>query len=358
MTNTEHLLDPLRRDQISLFGLDVHAKQITFVDSGAGSPKPARRCTESELLAMVQRAIARGEKVYTCYEAGCFGYVLHRKLSALGATNYVVMPQDWDERKERIKNDKRDARELWQRLHRYLGGDQRAFCVVRVPSEAEELRRARVRLRNTLVRQRVQVSVRGSSILLCHGLPTARDWWRPRHWSKLTKELPAAICQLVEPWRELVLDLRRRQHALEKEITQSVDATQIPIGVGSWSWECLSAELCDWHRFRNRGQISSYTGLCPSERSSGRRRRQGSINKHGNAHVRHHLVEMLWRMVRFQPQWRGLRKHRVLLDPQGSSRQRRKAAVAAARLLAIDLWRLATGQTTPERLSLRMPASR
>jgi hypothetical protein len=33
---------------------------------------------------------------------------------------------------------------------------------------------------------------------------------------------------------------------------------------------------------------------------------------------------------------------------------RRKCAVAAARKLAVDLWRLATHQTTPEKLHLTM----
>ena len=36
---------------------------------------------------------------------------------------------------------------------------------------------------------------------------------------------------------------------------------------------------------------------------------------------------------------------------------RRKLAVAAARRIAIDLWRLATGQTTPEKLHLLMPTA-
>ncbi len=34
----------------------------------------------------------------TCYEAGAFGVHLHRRLEELGIKNYVVQPQDWDER--------------------------------------------------------------------------------------------------------------------------------------------------------------------------------------------------------------------------------------------------------------------
>ena len=355
MKNTEHHTDILRPRKINVLGLDVHAKQIVLVAGSDGRAKPAQSRSESEVLALVQRAIGSGEKVYSCYEAGCFGYVLHRKLTALGAVNYVIMPQDWDQRHERRKNDKRDARELWQRLSRYLNGDEEAFCVVRVPTVQEEMRRARVRQRNTLARERTQMSVRGRSVLLCHGISSVRDWWRPGAWERLKKSIPAAICALVEPWREFILELRKRQLILEKDITSGVDLAQIPVGVGAWSWECLSAELCDWQRFRNRRQIASYTGFCPSEHSTGGRRRQGSINKHGNPEVRHTLIEMLWRMVRFQRGWRGLKKAPALLDDQAGARQRRRAAVSAARLLAIDLWRLATGQTTPQKLGLRMP---
>ena len=38
--------------------------------------------------------IAQGWRVVSCYEAGPFGYVLHRQLTALGATNYVIRPRN------------------------------------------------------------------------------------------------------------------------------------------------------------------------------------------------------------------------------------------------------------------------
>ena len=45
----------------------------------------------------------------TCYEAGAFGFHLHRRLEELGIKNYVVQPQDWDERGKGVKNDRLDA---------------------------------------------------------------------------------------------------------------------------------------------------------------------------------------------------------------------------------------------------------
>ena len=60
----------------------------------------------------------------------------------MGITNYVVRPRDWDEYGRKVKTDKRDATALADCLDRYGNGNQRAFCVVRVPSEEEEQQRS------------------------------------------------------------------------------------------------------------------------------------------------------------------------------------------------------------------------
>lgn len=50
--------------------------------------------TFEELLLFVARQQKLAGKVYTCYEAGPFGYHLHRRLEAMGVFNFVVQPQD------------------------------------------------------------------------------------------------------------------------------------------------------------------------------------------------------------------------------------------------------------------------
>jgi len=47
-------------------------------------------------------------------------------------------------------------------------------------------------------------------------------------------------------------------------------------------------------RFANPRQLMSYVGLVPGERSSGPKRRQGSITKAGNSAARRMLVEVAW----------------------------------------------------------------
>lgn len=115
----------------------------------------------------------------------------------------------------------------------------------------------------------------------------------------------------------------------------------------------LLREVCDWHRFKNRRQVSSYTGLCPGVQQSGGRKRDGAINRYGNPGMRALLIELVWRLARWQPSYPPVRS---LVARIARGAARRKCAVAAARRLAVDLWRLATGQTTPEKLNLIAPA--
>src|SRR5436305_392302 len=73
-------------------------------------------------------------------------------------------------------------------------------------------------------------------------------------------------------------------------------AKPLPAGVGKLTAQMLEREICDWTRFKNRRQVASYTGLCPREDSTGPRRFQGAINKHGNRRLRPLLVECMWRL--------------------------------------------------------------
>ena len=92
-------------------------------------PKPPQRFTPKDLLAWVQKQIAQGWRVISCYEAGPFGYVLHRQLTALGVTNYVIRPRNWDDQHQRVKTDRTDARAMLNALDRFVAGNPHALAV-------------------------------------------------------------------------------------------------------------------------------------------------------------------------------------------------------------------------------------
>jgi transposase len=92
----------------------------------------------------------------------------------------------------------------------------------------------------------------------------------------------------------------------------------------------LVAELFEVARFSTPRQLMSYLGLVPSEHSSGTSRRQGSITKSGNRHVRRALVNAARHYTR-RPNvgLRAPRRHRG--DGQTGNPPRRAGTAAAAR---------------------------
>jgi transposase len=127
---------------------------------------------------------------------------------------------------------------------------------------------------------------------------------------------------------------------------------ELPKGLGKLTFVTLLCEIGDWNRFTNRKQVAAFTGLCLRESSSGKKKRYGHISKHGNPRVRSVLVELAWRLVRWQPDCKLIEKHKDKLTQEAFCGNKKKAIVAISRQLSIDLWRLFTEQTTMEKLGL------
>jgi transposase len=335
-------------------GVDIHQEfYVVAVQHDHATPQPPRRLRPGEFVAWVERLLARGHRVFVVYEACGFGFGLCRRLEALGATCYVIAPRKLDEQGKRVKTDALDAGTLCQRLSRYVEGNQKELAVIRVPSEAEEQLRHVHRQREDLVRARTKLQAQGRSLLVNHGHPAPQRWWRRTGWSALEKLLPGWLLARLAVYRPLLEVLDAQIAALTLELEKAAPA-KLPSGMGRLTSVVVSREVCDWRRFRNRRQVSSYTGLCPGEYSSGGKRVPGSVTKHGNPRLRSALVELAWRLVRFQPQYPPVRKRLSILakGAKATGAARKKAIVAVARQLAVDLWRLHTGQCSAEKLGL------
>jgi transposase len=353
-TNAKRLIERIlaSKCEVVKLGVDVHARDVVVcVQLDGALPQRPQKMNAQQLVALVRALVAAGRKVYVCQEAGPCGYGLHRQLVQAGATSYVVVATALaDGRKQ--KTDGLDATALTDKLDRYLRGNTKAFTVVNVPTPAQEQDRARGRLRDQLKRSRHQWEARGRSLLLAQGHHVSGPWWRPARWEELRAQLPDWLAVELEVMRTVLLNLDTQEKARRTEL-EAAAPRSLPKAVGALTWVLLAREICDWQRFRNRRQVASYTGLCPGGYQSGATQRDGPINRHGNPRVRHLLLELVWRLVRWQPAYPPLCR---LVDGTATGAARRKLAVAAARRLAIDLWRLATGQTTAEKLHLLVPA--
>jgi transposase len=336
-------------------GIDVHQDfYVVVMQEGGGNPKPPQRFVKEAFLYWAAKLKQKsGAEIYAVYEACGFGFCLQRRLSALAIQCYVVCPQKLDERNKRVKTDGLDAKALCLRLDRFVQGNRHALAMVRVPSEEEERSRAIHRQREQLVKVRKVLEAQGRSLMVNHGLEPLQQWWKERTFSKLP--VPGWMKQSLGNTQPILIALQQKITALTLQL-QSAAASDQPRGLGKMTSVVIDREIGNWHRFNNRRQIASYTGLCPGEYSSGQKRLQSCVTKHGNPRLRAALVELAWRMVRFQPNYRAVHKWKARLrkGQLTTGPKRKKAIVALARQLAVDLWRIRTGRLTQEQLGLEI----
>ena len=138
------------------------------------------------------------------------------------------------------------------------------------------------------------------------------------------------------------------------------------LGIKLVTATAVSAEIGNFARFKKASSFMAFTGLVPSEISSGGSRKQGRITKTGNRHVRRLLVEAAWHYYDARPGVSAdLQKRREGVPPEvvdiaekARLRLRRKASrmraahkkpnkitTALARELAGFIW--AAAQATP-----------
>jgi transposase len=307
------------------------------------------------------------EELVACYEAGPTGYDTYRLLTSLGVRCDVIAPALIPRRPgQRVKTDRIDARNL-ARLHR--AGE---LTTIRIPTAEEEALRDLVRAREHLNDDRRRAQQRVKSFLLRHGrrFPGGTRGWTTRfdEWVRSQRfDDPAA--QLAFRHHLSARDLRTTQLGqIDAELERA--AAQPPLadpvarmrclkGFDTLSAATMQAEVCDFRRFATASAFMAFTGLVPSEHSSGDREHRGSITKSGNRHLRRVLVEAAWSYrhrpnvspklrTRMQGQgadvlafcWKAQVRLHARFHRVAARRGRNKAAVAVARELSGFVWAL------------------
>ena len=340
--------------------IDMHLKSYRVVRQlDFSAPQPAQRFEPAKFYPWLQKQIGQARRVVVCYEAGCFGYEPARRMQALGAEVLVIAPQDWDEQRKRQVNDQLDAAVMCRRLSDYLCGHRKALSIVHIPSREEEARRAQGRLREQLRLHLQRMRAMGRSLLLQRELVVSGRWWSAANWPRIQAQMPDWVIAQLEAWKKIIAVTERELAALEATLAAAAPK-QLFVGEGELSHELIARELIDPHRFKNGRQVGNYFGLCPSESSSGDRHQLGAITKHGSPRLRGLMIQLAWRVVIFQPKYRGMQRWQSVLGlgvEKTSGAARKKAIVALARQLAVDLWRIATGRIKAEEVGLVLRAS-
>ncbi len=355
-TTQTNTAKPATTVQLIKIAIDMHRDNYRVVRQLDHSvPQPAQRFTKEKFFSWLTKQQQQAQRVVVCYEAGCFGYRPARRMIKMGVEALVIAPQSWDEQGKNQVNDKFDAQVMCRRLSDYLDGHHKALSVVHIPSPEEELARGQGRFRQQLRSEIRRMQAMGRSLLLLQELVVRGRWWRGTTWAQILETMPLEVVRQLEVWKSLIEQLEKQATAVERELEKKTESEQKLFGEGALTHTLLGLEMINMTRFTNRRQVANYFGLCPSESSSGQSRRLGSITKRGNPRLRTLMVELAWRIFFFQPDYVGLNKWReLLLDKKSSAAARKKAIVAVARRLAVDLWRIRSGKAQPQDLGLRI----
>jgi transposase len=290
--------------QSVFIGIDVHKK--TYAVTAISDSKIVKRDT---MTACPDKFIAycfkhfSGASIFTAYEAGFSGFVLHRQLIEKGTHSIVVHASSIEiSSRDRVKTDKRDSLKIATQL-----STGRLKCI-NIPSKEREAFRFISRLREKFVRDRTRIGVQVKSFLNLNGLIAPNESKKiSRKWilSFLERlddsEISFNLRMMAKRWIETDdniadVDFRLKlQAASESELEKIYKSAP---GIGTVACRVLINELGDMSQFKNEGALFSFTGLTPQEYSSGEHIRQGHISRQGRSILRKILVQASWKAIK------------------------------------------------------------
>jgi transposase len=294
------------QNKVRFLGLDVHADTIAvaIAEPNGEVRSLGTIANRAESIRKMVKKLGTVDQLRACYEAGPTGYVLYWQLAELGVNCEVIAPTLVPVKAgDRVKTDRRDAERL-ARSHR--SGD---LTAVWVPDAGSEALRDLVRAREAAKQDQLRARHRLSKFLLRSGQRPAQGmkaWTQPYMiWVKQIRFAQVAQESTRLDYLTEVEHMGERVLRLEKAITEAVKLASPELqevvkdlqalrGIAQISAVTIAAELGNISRFEGARQLMGYSGAVPSEDSSGKRLKRGSITKTGNAHLRRIAVEAAW----------------------------------------------------------------
>jgi transposase len=378
----------------SLVALDQDSTLIAVIEMGQSSwlvgglvpglsrePEKKLAPVAEGLLGLLYRwrdeAIKAGRpiaRICVVYEAGRDGFWLARWLRQQGIECHVIHPTSIPVSREhrRAKTDRLDLGLLKRAFLGWLRGEAKHCSMAAIPSLAEEDAKRAHRERRTLGGEATRIVNRLKSSLARLGIRTFNPKLRnaaaqlaglrtgegeavpPLSLAELQREL-ARLALVRAQIRQIEADRQRRLEQAPATQPHRMTAQLAQVhGLGVETAELLATETFS-RRLRDQRAVARYAGLTGAPDESGARRREKGLARAGNARVRHAMIQLAWRFLKFQPhsaltQWFGART----TDGRGGTRK--TMIVALARKLLIALWRLVTTGEVPEGVILRPSA--
>jgi transposase len=284
-------------------GIDVHKKTyaVTAICENIVVKKATLQASPEGLVTFCKKYFPEAS-IESAYEAGFSGFHLHRTLEKNGIKNLVIHAAGIEVAVgDRVKTDKRDSLKIATQLaaHRLKG--------IHIPSEEREEKRALTRLRDTVVEHRTMTANQIKALLHQHGLISSAAKTKVSiKWIESLKKLPMrdgiryALNHLLDMWQQLTVRIKEINAEMVKQAAEDSAFEMVyrsTPGIGPIGARVLANEVEDMSHFENERQLFSYTGLTPSEHSSGGYVRKGHISRQGKTIIRKILVLAAWKAI-------------------------------------------------------------
>jgi transposase len=286
----------------------------------------------------------RGARVLL--EAGTESEWVARSLEAIGHEVIVADPNYapmYARRQRKVKTNRRDARALAEACR--LG----AYRPAHRTSETQRRVRARIAVREALVRTRSRYVVLIGSLLRQEGLSLPAGGTETFLARLQTVTLPEPLQQAIAPMLPVLETLQAQIREADRQL-ETLSRTDARVrrlrtapGIGPVTAATFVATVDRVDRFGGPHQLEAYLGLVPREDSTGEHQKRGPITKAGNTRLRWLLIEAAWSIVNSpKHETAPLRAWTLRI---ATRRGRPRAVVALARRLAGILFAMMRDKT-------------
>ena len=343
------LTSPVQKVNAQVIGLDVHKNLIVYcVLDRAGREIAADKVggDRGSLEALLKKLVGR-KKTHFTFEASGHSMWVYDLLAERYGKERVHVAQSKKIRaiaNSQEKNDANDA--FWLAYLTYEGRLPESY----VPTLVYRELRIATRERILSVRHRTEVYQRVRAHLAQLGRPVSSTTLSALAAQRAVRLIAEEIggerahalltgLDEIDRMSQVIATWDERVKSIAAELPEVAAIEQHMPGAGAVLSATIVAEAGPIDRFGTAKAFARYTGLTPSERSSGGRTQYGGISREGNANLRWALTHMAMSCMRSK-HGAGLAAGEWIRRKQKRMGCKGKARCAAARKLAESIWRL------------------
>jgi len=275
-------------------------------------------------------------------EAGGQSQWISEFLSTLGHEVIVANPTALGSKKQRRKNDRKDA----ESLARKGRADPMELKPIKHRRSEAQYDLSLIRARDCLVKLRTQTvnTVRSLMKTIGERLPSSST---RAFAEKMRSQIPNSVKPAVNPLLDTIQELTERITSYDKEVKRLAEnkypetarLTQVG-GVGHLTALAYVLTLEDSRRFPKSRKVGPFLGLVPALDNSGNDEPQLKISKAGDCCMRRLLVNASHYILGPLSDESDLKHHGEKLCVSGAKNAKKRAVIAVARKLAVLLHRL------------------